>query len=129
MSVVAPRRTDAEPGASGGRSAFFERVNGDLAGAAEPVGAALLDDVLLPLDQLDLALERGQLGRERGVLLRESLDPGSRGGGLADLAGEDDHDPDASRRAPSRNASRRRVIPAIGRPERSGRSGPLASTA
>ena len=94
-SACAPSRTDAEPGAPS-TGAGHRRVEGerDLVRRAEPVARAWMRDVLGPDDELDLALERLDLGGERGVVGGQLGGPVRGGRGVADLAGEDDDDPD-----------------------------------
>ena len=65
-----------------------------LALAAQAVGPGLLLDEGLALDQVELLLEVLDLAGQTGVVEAEPIGPVDRGAGVADLPGEDRHDPD-----------------------------------
>ena len=124
-SSLAPSRTDAEPGApSTGAGTDGSRVNGISRAVAEAVARGPASaDVVGPDDQVEprsgahwtSAASAALSAASWAAWLRMRL-------GVADLAGEDDHDPDRRRDRRRPSPTRRRVMPAIESPVRSTRS-------
>ncbi len=95
----APSRTAAEPGAVSGSGEASDDDEGVVLGSAEADAASLLLDVGLPLDEVELALEGGDVGGGGGVVEAGAIRLGGDRRGVSHLAGEDDDDPGDDDRA------------------------------